>query len=43
LVKLAELHELGWIHGDIKKEHFRKFKQKLYLIDFEKTRLISST
>ncbi|MGL5141736.1 MAG: protein kinase domain-containing protein [Acinetobacter baumannii] len=42
LVKLAELHELGWIHGDIKKEHFRKFKQELYLIDFEKTRLISS-
>lgn len=36
LVKLAELHELGWIHGDIKKEHFRKFKQELYLIDFEK-------
>ena len=23
LMALAELHELGWIHGDIKKEHFR--------------------
>ncbi|MFX7261519.1 protein kinase, partial [Acinetobacter baumannii] len=27
LMALAELHELGWIHGDIKKEHFRKFEQ----------------
>lgn len=26
----------------LKKEHFRKFKQEFYLIDFEKTRLISS-
>jgi len=42
LMVLAELHELGWIHGDIKKEHFRKFEQGLYLIDFEKARLISS-
>lgn len=40
--KLAELHELGWIHGDVKAEHFRKFQQKPYLIDFEKTRPISS-
>ncbi|PTV47028.1 protein kinase [Acinetobacter pittii] len=40
--KLAELHELGWIHGDIKAEHFRRFQQELYLIDFEKTRPISS-
>lgn len=40
--KLAELHEFGWIHGDIKAEHFRKFQQKPYLIDFEKTRPISS-
>lgn len=39
---LAALHELGWIHGDIKREHFREFEQELYLIDFEKTRLISS-
>ncbi|MFH4044006.1 protein kinase, partial [Acinetobacter baumannii] len=29
LMALAELHELGWIHGDIKKEHFRKFEQRL--------------
>lgn len=40
--KLAELHELGWIHGDVKAEHFRNFQQKPYLIDFEKTRSISS-
>ena len=40
--KLAELHELGWIHGDVKAEHFRKFQQKPYLIDFEKTRRILS-
>lgn len=43
LDKLAELHEFGWIHGDIKKEHFRKFEQNPYLIDFEKARLISSS
>ncbi|MDO7217768.1 protein kinase domain-containing protein [Acinetobacter nosocomialis] len=42
LMALAELHELGWIHGDIKKEHFRKFEQRLYLIDFEKARLITT-
>ncbi|USP42350.1 serine/threonine-protein kinase [Acinetobacter sp. XS-4] len=41
LDKLAELHRFGWIHGDIKKEHFRKFQQNPYLIDFEKARLIS--
>ncbi|EXE61633.1 tyrosine kinase family protein [Acinetobacter sp. 1542444] len=40
--KLAELHEFGWIHGDVKAEHFREFQQKPYLIDFEKTRSISS-
>ncbi|MEA1228557.1 protein kinase [Acinetobacter sp. IRS14] len=43
LDKLAELYEFGWIHGDIKKEHFRKFEQNPYLIDFEKARLISSS
>ncbi|MBR7715678.1 protein kinase domain-containing protein [Acinetobacter nosocomialis] len=42
LIALAEFHELGWIHGDIKREHFRKFEQGLYLIDFEKTRRIPS-
>ncbi|EXA97302.1 protein kinase [Acinetobacter pittii] len=40
--KLAELHELGWIHGDVKAEHFRRFQQKPYLIDFEKARSILS-
>lgn len=43
LDKLAELHRFGWIHGDIKKEHFRKFQQNPYLIDFEKARLLSSS
>jgi len=43
LDKLAELHRFGWIHGDIKKEHFRKFQQNSYLIDFEKARLLSSS
>jgi len=42
LERLATLHELGWIHGDIKKEHFRSFEQEPYLIDFEKTRFISA-
>lgn len=43
LDKLAELHQFGWIHGDIKKEHFRKLEKKPYLIDFEKARLLSSS
>ncbi|MGE8550514.1 MAG: protein kinase, partial [Acinetobacter calcoaceticus] len=43
LDKLAELHKFDWIHGDIKTEHFRKFEQNPYLIDFEKARLISSS
>ncbi|MCU7696114.1 protein kinase [Acinetobacter sp. AYS6] len=43
LDKLAELHKFGWIHGDIKKEHFRKFEQNAYLIDFEKARLLSNS
>ncbi|MDA3557047.1 protein kinase [Acinetobacter sp. AOR15_HL] len=43
LDKLSELHRLGWIHGDIKREHFRKFQQKPYLIDFEKARLLTSS
>ena len=43
LDKLTELHRFGWIHGDIKNEHFRKFEQNPYLIDFEKVRLLSSS
>ncbi len=27
LVKLAELHELGWIHGDIKKNIFESLSK----------------
>lgn len=35
------LHQQGWIHGDLKPEHFRKFQQRICLIDFEQSVLIN--
>ena len=32
---LVQLHELSWVHGDLKAEHFRKIEHKAVLIDFE--------
>lgn len=34
---LENLHELGFIHGDLKVEHFRQQSERLCLIDFEQT------
>ena len=41
LLKLAELHQLGWIHGDLKAEHCRNFQEQMYFIDFEKSLYVS--
>lgn len=30
-----QLHQLGWIHGDLKREHFVKYQNRVCLIDFE--------
>ena len=32
---LNALHEVGWLHGDLKIEHFRVDHSQCYLIDFE--------
>ncbi|WLF84662.1 protein kinase [Moraxella sp. ZY210820] len=32
---LANIHQAGVIHGDIKAEHFVQYQQSVYLIDFE--------
>lgn len=32
---LSDLHESGWIHGDLKPEHFRSYDDLCKLIDFE--------
>lgn len=34
---LENLHELGFIHGDLKREHFRLFNDEVRLIDFEQS------
>lgn len=35
LTYLAEFHQLGLIHGDIKREHWLLSQHQIYLIDFE--------
>ncbi|MEE9902989.1 protein kinase domain-containing protein [Acinetobacter haemolyticus] len=37
LNSLGELHQMGWIHGDLKVEHFRLYKNTCRLIDFEQS------
>nr|WP_174506145.1 protein kinase [Acinetobacter sp. Marseille-Q1620] len=37
---VEKLHQSGWIHGDLKREHFRFQQQQAYLIDFEQTQKI---
>lgn len=40
---LGNLHELGFVHGDLKVEHFRKLVDGASLIDFEQTHLVNAT
>lgn len=35
LEMLEKLHGLGYIHGDLKAEHFRRFQEQAVFIDFE--------
>lgn len=37
---LNTLHEIGWLHGDLKIEHFRKDHSQCYLIDFEQAQTL---
>ncbi|WP_130802655.1 protein kinase domain-containing protein [Acinetobacter ihumii] len=39
---LALLHQTGYMHGDLKPEHFVMYQQQLHLIDFEHSQQISS-
>lgn len=34
---LEEIHQIGWVHGDLKVEHFRLYKDSCKLIDFEQS------
>lgn len=40
LYALDNLHQKGWVHGDIKKQHFVIYQNRVYLIDFEHTQRI---
>ncbi|CAB1214208.1 protein kinase domain-containing protein [Acinetobacter bouvetii] len=37
-----QLHQSGWIHGDLKREHVVAYQQQLCLIDFEQVQKIDS-
>ena len=37
-----QLHQLGWIHADLKREHFVQYQQRVCLIDFEQVQKINS-
>ena len=37
LDSLNELHQLGWIHGDLKPDHFRQMDNACKFIDFEQS------
>lgn len=38
---LERLHQIGYLHGDLKVEHFRMLQNQCYLIDFEQSHLIN--
>ena len=42
LQSLANMHASGWIHGDLKTEHFAKYQEHVYLIDFEQSQQINA-
>jgi serine/threonine protein kinase len=37
LQAIESMHQLGWIHGDLKAEHFRLYENSCRLIDFEQS------
>ncbi|MFH7764519.1 protein kinase [Acinetobacter sp. BSP-28] len=37
-----QLHQSGWIHGDLKREHFVEYENRTCLIDFEQVQKINS-
>ena len=39
---IDQLHQLGWIHADLKREHFVQYQQRVCLIDFEQVQKINS-
>ena len=40
---VEQLHQLGWVHGDLKREHFVEYQKRACLIDFEQVEKINST
>ena len=39
---IDQLHQFGWIHADLKREHLVQYQQKVCLIDFEHVQEINS-
>ena len=39
---IDQLHQLGWVHGDLKREHFVEYQKRACLIDFEQVENINS-
>ena len=39
---VEQLHQLGWVHGDLKREHFVEYQKRACLIDFEQVENINS-
>lgn len=42
LDSIDQLHQLGWVHGDLKREHFVEYQKRACLIDFEQVENINS-
>ena len=40
---VQQLHQRGWIHGDLKKQHFVQYQQQTCLIDFEQAQRLNLT
>ena len=40
---VQQLHQRGWIHGDLKKQHFVQYQQQTCLIDFEQVQRLNLT
>ncbi|GAA5183848.1 hypothetical protein GCM10023345_13040 [Acinetobacter kookii] len=39
---VEQLHQLGWIHGDLKREHLVEYQNRACLIDFEQVQKINA-
>jgi len=40
---IDQLHQFGWIHADLKQEHFVLYQQRVCLIDFEQAQKVNAS